>query len=53
MAGSVAIMLEEASGNTARAITAAQNLLRAEQWAILPQVIRDRPENGSGGTVQQ
>jgi hypothetical protein len=53
MAGSVAIMLEEASGNTARAITAAQNLLRAEQWAILPQVIRDRPDNGSGGTAKQ
>jgi len=53
MAGSVAIMLEEASGNTARAITAAQKLLRAEQWAILPQVIRDRPEEGSGGTAKQ
>lgn len=53
MAGSVAIMLEEASGNTARAITAAQKLLRAEQWAILPQVIRDRPEDEGGGTAKQ
>jgi hypothetical protein len=42
MAGSVAMMLEEASGNTARAVAAAEKLLRPEQWAILPQVIRDR-----------
>jgi hypothetical protein len=53
MAGSVAIMLEEASGNTARAIAAAQKLLRAEQWEILPHEIRDRPEDGSGGTAKQ
>jgi hypothetical protein len=53
MAGSVAIMLEEASGNTARAIAAAQKLLRTEQWAILPQVIRDRPEDQSGATAKQ
>jgi len=53
MAGSVAIMLEEASGNTARAIAAAEKLLRAEQWAILPQVIRDRPDDKSGSTARQ
>jgi hypothetical protein len=45
MAGSVAMMLEEASVNSARAITAAEKVLRPEQWAILPQAIRERPEN--------
>jgi hypothetical protein len=53
MAGSVAMMLEEASGNTARAVGAAEKLLRPEQWAILPQVIRDRSESGSTGTAKQ
>ncbi len=42
MAGSVALMLEEASGNTARAIDAAQKVLRPEQWLVLPAGIRDR-----------
>jgi hypothetical protein len=45
MAGSVAMMLEDASVNSARAITAAEKVLRPEQWAILPQEIRERPEN--------
>jgi hypothetical protein len=40
MAGSVAAMLEEASGNTSRAVAAAQKLLRPEQWATLPTAIR-------------
>jgi hypothetical protein len=53
MAGSVAMMLEEASGNTARALVAAEKLLRPEQWAILPQVIRDRPDSGSPSTAKQ
>jgi Carboxypeptidase regulatory-like domain len=53
MAGSVAMMLEEASGNTARAVAAAEKLLRAEQWAILPQAIRDRPESASASTAKQ
>ena len=53
MAGSVAMMLEEASGNTARAIAATEKLLRPEQWAILPQVIRDRPESGSTSAAKQ
>jgi hypothetical protein len=53
MAGSVAMMLEEASGNTARAVADAEKLLRAEQWAILPQAIRDRPESGSASTAKQ
>ena len=42
MAGSVALMLEEASGNTTRAVEAAQKLLRPEQWIIVPAAIRDR-----------
>jgi hypothetical protein len=45
MAGSVAMMLEDASVNTARAVSAAEKVLRSEQWAILPQAIRERPEN--------
>ncbi len=53
MAGSVAMMLEEASGNTTRAIAAAEKLLRAEQWAMLPQAIRDRPESVSTSAAKQ
>jgi Carboxypeptidase regulatory-like domain len=53
MAGSVAMMLEEASGNTAGAVAAAQKLLRPEQWAILPQVIRDQPQGAGSGTAKQ
>jgi hypothetical protein len=45
MAGSVAMMLEEASVNSARAVSAAEKVLRPEQWAILPQAIRERPES--------
>lgn len=44
MAGSVALMLEEASGNTTHAVIAAEKLLRTEQWMILPPAIRDRSE---------
>jgi hypothetical protein len=44
MAGSVALMLEEASGNTARAVGGAGKLLRQEQWVVLPAEIRDRLE---------
>ena len=43
--GSVAMMLEEASGNTATAVSAAGKLLRPEQLQILPQVIRDQVLN--------
>ena len=53
MAGSVALMLEEASGNTARAVAASEKLLRPEQWQILPQNIRDRPESGGSGTAKR
>ena len=42
VAGSVALMLEEASRNTTAALVAAGKLLRPEQWAILPIDIRDR-----------
>ncbi|HJP59398.1 MAG TPA: carboxypeptidase-like regulatory domain-containing protein [Gemmatimonadaceae bacterium] len=44
MAGSVAMMLEQASHNTAQAVAAAVKLLRPEQWAILPADIRERTE---------
>jgi hypothetical protein len=53
MAGSVAMMLEEASGNSAHAIAVAEKLLSPEQWAILPQTIRDRPESAGTGTAKQ
>ncbi len=43
MAGSVAMLLEEASGNTARAVSAAEKLLRPEQWLMVPLAIRDLP----------
>jgi hypothetical protein len=42
VAGSVAMMLEEASGNTVRAVGGAEKLLRQEQWTVLPAEIRDR-----------
>jgi Carboxypeptidase regulatory-like domain len=45
MAGSVAMMLEEASGNTSRAVAEAGKLLRPEQWLILPASIRARPDS--------
>jgi hypothetical protein len=53
MAGTVALMLEEASGNTARAVAASEKLLRPEQWQILPQTIRGRPENGGTSIAKQ
>ena len=53
MAGSVAMLLEEASGNTAQAISAAEKLLRPEQWRILPTVIRDRADPDSAGASRQ
>lgn len=45
MAGSVAMMLEEASRNTTDALVSAGKLLRPEQWAILPLYIRDRGDD--------
>lgn len=44
MAGTVAMMLEEASRNTRNAVTDAQKLLRPEQLEILPPVYRQTPE---------
>ncbi len=43
MAGTIAMMLEEASSNTKRAVVQAEKLLQPEQWLILPQAIRDLP----------
>ena len=53
MAGSVAMMLEEAAGNTSHAVVAAKKLLRPEQWELLPQTIRDRPETETSSTAKQ
>jgi len=53
MTGTVAMMLEEASGNTSRAVVAAQKLLRSEQWEILPRSIRDRPESATTTAAKQ
>jgi hypothetical protein len=44
MSGTVAIMLEDASRNTLRAVGEAKKVLRQEQWLILPPVIRDLAE---------
>ena len=53
MAGSIAMMLEEASTNTARAVGEAEKLLRPEQWAILPPEIRSQPDGGGEVTQKQ
>ena len=53
MTGTVAMMLEEASGNTSRAVVAAHNLLRSEQWEILPPAIRARPESETTTAAKQ
>ncbi|MEA2764980.1 MAG: hypothetical protein QOK07_1384 [Gemmatimonadaceae bacterium] len=55
MAGSVAMMLEEASGNTTRAVDGAEKLLRQEQWIVLPAEIRDRRDaaNKPVGSLKQ
>ena len=44
MAGTIAMMLEEASNNTRNAVTDAQKLLQPEQLLILPPVYRQTPE---------
>ena len=51
--GSVAMMLEEASRNTATAVSAAGKLLRPEQLQIVPQVIRDQMQNIGTNAVNQ
>jgi Flp pilus assembly protein TadG len=49
MAGTVAIMLEEASANTAHAVAEVEKLLLPEQWAILPAEIRSHSDTILGG----
>jgi hypothetical protein len=47
-------MLEEASRNTARAVSAAEKFLRPEQWQILPMGIRDQIQSPSAdGSTKQ
>jgi Carboxypeptidase regulatory-like domain len=53
MAGTIAMMLEEASSNTRSAVTDAEKLLRPEQWLILPRVIRDRHEPEAASAPRQ
>jgi hypothetical protein len=51
MAGSVALLLEEASGNTARAMSGAGKLLRQEQRLVLSAEIRDQLDSADGAQV--
>lgn len=53
MAGSVALMLEEASRNTAKAVTSAEKFLRPEQWQRLPLQIRDFAQSVTVNSAQQ
>lgn len=53
MAGTIAMMLEQASTNTQRAVVQAEKLLQPEQWLILPQTIRDLPGPESGAASRQ
>jgi len=46
-------MLEEASRNTAKAVTAAEKFLRPEQWQRLPLVIRDLAQSITVNSAQQ
>ena len=51
MAGTVALMLQEASSNSDRALQEAEKLLRPEQWTQLPLGITAR-QDGSGSPVR-
>ena len=53
MAGSVALMLEEASSNTTSAVNAAEKLIRREQWQLLPQSIKDQLQANSASPPKQ
>jgi carboxypeptidase family protein len=53
MAGSVAMMLEEAANNTQSAMAQAEKLLRPEQWLVLPQAIRNLPGAESAAATNQ
>lgn len=44
MAGTVALMLQEASTNSHRAVQAAEKLVRPEQWSLIPKGITARQE---------
>jgi carboxypeptidase family protein len=53
MAGTIAMMLEEASSNTRSAVAHAEKVLRPEQWLILPQMIRGQSEAVSAASSKQ
>jgi hypothetical protein len=53
MAGTVAMMLENASSNTQHAIADAEKILRADQWLVLPAAIRARPETSEISSSDQ
>jgi hypothetical protein len=50
MAGTIAMMLEQASTNTRGAVVQAGKLLQPEQWLILPPAIRDLPGTEKNAT---
>jgi hypothetical protein len=53
MAGTIAMMLQEASTNTHKAVVQAEKLLQPEQWLILPPAIRDLPAQESADASKQ
>lgn len=53
MAGTIAMMFQEASTNTHRAVVHAEKLLEPEQWLILPPAIRDLPGPDSAAASRQ
>jgi len=50
MAGTVSLMLQEASVNSDRSLQEAEKLLRPEQWASIPKGITARLELGGSPT---
>lgn len=50
MAGTVSLMLQEASANSDRSLQEAEKLLRPEQWASIPKGITARLESGGNTT---
>jgi hypothetical protein len=53
MAGSIALMLEEAATNSSHAIATAEKLLRPEQWQLLPLRIREQGASGRNTAAKQ
>lgn len=51
MAGTVSLMLQEASSNSDRAVQAAEKLLRPEQWILIPKGITERLERQESAEV--